>query len=84
MGLSQRPTTLIAIACALLGCSRKIPDRWAALGIPTDGLERVGDATNEDRFLADYRGFGNQRGSDPMLYGICFEGYELGPAERVK
>ena len=27
---------------------------------------------------------GNERGSDRLLYGVCFKGYDLGPAERVK
>ena len=27
---------------------------------------------------------GNERGSDKMLYGICFGGLELGPPQRIK
>ena len=27
---------------------------------------------------------GDERGADRLLYGVCFEGYELGDPERVK
>lgn len=121
-----------------LGCSPKVPEPWAALGMPAHGLESVRKETNQDRFCADYKGMsadelltqveraldekgytrvctqfegrvrgyahgpekllakvdsvgpvlaltaGNQRGSDKLLYGICFEGYQLGEPKRVK
>src|SRR5262245_20404530 len=135
--------TRMLLFCALAACSTKragkvVPDPWAKVGMPVDGLEVVRPDTNDDRFSADYggctagqlldrvetaligagyrqtcsqfegvvRGYtkgsttllvkvdsigpvqalsvGNERGSDPMLYGICFKGYKLGPPERVK
>jgi hypothetical protein len=27
---------------------------------------------------------GNERGPEPLLYGVCFKGYQLQPAKRVK
>jgi hypothetical protein len=35
--------------------SAPIPDRWRSLGVPTENLSAVGDDTNPDRFVADYR-----------------------------
>ena len=133
----------ILLFCLLVACSPKrankvVPEPWAKLGMPVDGIELVRPETDADRFLADYggctagqllvrietalvvagyrqtcnqfegavRGYtkgsatllvkvdsigpvqalsvGNERGSDAMLFGVCFKGYELGAPERVR
>jgi hypothetical protein len=135
----MRATLATALIFIIGGCShKKIPENWAKLGVPTQGLALVRDETNQDRFSADYRdstaddllgrvesglvaagyqrrcsqfegrvrgyaradeqllvkvdsfgpvqalSLGNRRGSDKLLFGVCFDGYRLGPAEPVK
>ena len=134
----SRPSIAFLLFCLASACSKKIPERWAKLGMPSQDLHEVRDETNENRFSADYkdstleqlaarvesalvaagykpvctqfegrvRGYasgedkllvkvdaigpvialsvGNKQGADRLLYGICFEGYELGEPVRVK
>jgi hypothetical protein len=47
--------------CWVLGafasaCSTKVPEPWARLGVPLEGLDRIREQTDGDRFSADYRG----------------------------
>lgn len=133
----------ILVLCVLSACSTKrpnkiIPEQWATLGLPANGLELVRPETDRDRFSADYRGctaeqllsrvetalvdhgyqqtcnqfegvvrgytrdaskllvkvdsigpvqtltVGNERGSDGLLFNVCFKGYQLGDSKRVK
>jgi hypothetical protein len=134
----SRRWLLFLLVCLASACGKKIPERWAKLGMPSQDLHEVRDETNEDRFSADYQGaapeqlaarverslvaagykpvctqfegrvrgyasgedkllvkvdsigpvialsVGNKQGADRLLYGICFEGYQLGEPVRVK
>jgi hypothetical protein len=134
----SRHWILALLLCLASACGKKIPERWAKLGMPSQDLHEVRGETNEDRFSADYKGstpeqltarvesalvaagykpactqfegrvrgyangedkllvkvdsigsvvalsVGNKQGADRLLYGICFEGYELGEPVRVK
>jgi hypothetical protein len=134
----SRPSIAFLLFCLASACSKKIPERWAKLGMPSQDLHEVREETNEDRFSADYKGstpeqltarvenalvaagyapacnqfegrvrgyargedrllvkvdsigpvialsVGNKQGADRLLYGICFEGYQLGEPVRVK
>ena len=133
----------ILVLCVLSACSAKragkvVPEPWANLGLPADGLELVRPETDRDRFSGDYggctaeqllnrvesalgragytqtckefagtvRGYtkeratllvkvdsigsvqtlsvGSERGSDRLLFGACFKGYQLGDSDRAK
>ena len=134
----RRDLFILPLLWLLVACGRKIPERWASLGMPTQDLEQVREETSDHRFSADYRGctegqlmarvegalvavgykpacsqfegrvrgyarksekllvkvdlmgpmlaltVADERGADRLLYGICFEGYELGEPERLK
>ena len=126
----------ILVLCVVSACSTKrasklIPQPWANLGLPADGLQLVRAETDGDRLSADYSGctaeqlfnrvetalrgagyrqtcnqfagmvrgytndratllvkidsigpvqalsVGNERGADPLLFGVCFKGYQL-------
>ncbi|HTA19741.1 MAG TPA: hypothetical protein VK989_10640 [Polyangia bacterium] len=131
-------TVCWALVALASGCSTRIPEPWAKLGLPLQGLDRVRETTSGDLFWADYRGctdeqliarvegamlhagyartcstfegrvrgytkgadkllvkvdsigpvstlsVGNKAGSDRLLYGVCFDGYQLGVPTRVK
>jgi hypothetical protein len=130
-----RLTICWALGVFISACTTKVPQPWARLGVPREGLDRIEQADG-DRFRADYRGcpaedliarvdsamlragyaqacntfegrvrgyakdadkllvkvdsigpvvalsVGNKAGSDPLLYGGCFEGYRLGGSSR--
>jgi hypothetical protein len=48
---------LFFVALGLMpGCSTKVPKRWADLGLPTDGLQKVLKETDEHGYYADHVG----------------------------
>jgi hypothetical protein len=47
---------LAVAALALAGCTPKLPSPWAGLGLPTQGLKKVQDGTDQHGLYAEYAG----------------------------
>ena len=58
-------------------CTPKVPEKWQNLGIPSDGLIKVYNHSNEHGFYADYKG----NDPDSLLQIISNKMSEIGYSE---